>query len=292
MKILILGANGFLGTYCSYFFEQAGYRVTPISRQQDPKIRIEDFELFIARGDYDFVVNAVALSGHEQCEANPLQAKKINALFPEVWARAASSVGCKFVQISTDAVFDGMSSSPYGEFDRTNPTSQYGLSKLEGELRVLQVNSSSIVIRTNFFGWSKHGDKGILDFFVKSFTSDKSILGFDDYIVSSIYMGDLLDSIVFLVKNDASGLFHVSSSTPLSKFEFGELVGTSLNLSFASMERSSIDRAQGLVKRGSNLSLSNSKIEKLTGASQPSTLEGIARAVSEHSSIRMYFGNR
>ena len=292
MKILILGSSGFLGSYCKYFFENSGNHVASLSRSSEPSVQIEDFETHIALGGYDLVLNAVAIATHEKCEANPAEARKVNATYPEAWARAALLADCKFVHVSTDAVFDGVSGQTYQELDETNPTSQYGLSKLEGESRVLAANSSALVIRTNFFGWSKNGGKGILDFFVNSFTSGASILGFDDYIVSSIYMGDLLESIEFLVKGGKSGIYHVTSSTPLSKYEFGKLVGETLDLSTTLMKRSSINDADDLVKRGKNLSLSNIKLEKLTGVSQPSSHEGIVRAEMERASIIRYFGNR
>jgi dTDP-4-dehydrorhamnose reductase len=291
MKILILGSSGFLGSYCKYFFDNAGNQVTSLSRGSEPSVQIEDFEAQIALGGFDLVLNGVALATHEKCESNPYEARKVNAIYPESWAHAALLADCKFVHISTDAVFDGASSETYRELDETNPTSQYGLSKREGELRVLEANPSALVIRTNFFGWSRNGDKGILDFFVNSFTSRTLILGFDDYIVSSIYMGDLLDSIVFLVKGGDSGIYHVTSSTPLSKYEFGELVGKALDLSTVCMKRASINEAHDLVERGRNLSLSNTKLEKRTGVSQPSSSEGIVRAATERASIIRYFGS-
>jgi dTDP-4-dehydrorhamnose reductase len=290
VNILILGASGFLGSYCEYYFQNSGNQVVAVARKNHNGITIEDFESYINKGSYDLIVNAVAVASHEECEKNPAQAHQVNALFPESWARAALITGAKFVHISTDAVFDGESSSSYVENDEINPTSHYGVSKLEGEKRVMGANPNSLIIRTNFFGWSKGGDKGILDFFVKSFTSGDPIIGFDDYIVSSIYMGDLLDSIAFLIDGDHSGTYHVTSSSPLSKYEFGELVGQTMNLSTTSMRRSSIHEAHGFVERGRNLSLSNSKIEILTGVSQPSSVEGIVRAVAERDSILRYFG--
>ena len=38
----------------------------------------------------------------------------------------------KFVQISTDYIFDGKN-GPYSEFSNPNPINKYGLSKLNGE---------------------------------------------------------------------------------------------------------------------------------------------------------------
>ena len=51
-------------------------------------------------------------------------------------AEAAAGVGAHLVYISTDYVFDGKLDRPYVEWDRPDPRSVYGGSKLGGELEV------------------------------------------------------------------------------------------------------------------------------------------------------------
>ena len=49
---------------------------------------------------------------------------------------AVNDLGSFLVHISTDYVFDGSKSQPYGEDDPPKPLGIYGKSKLEGELGI------------------------------------------------------------------------------------------------------------------------------------------------------------
>ncbi len=252
--------------------------------------RLEPFAEVITSGDVDAVINCVAVASHEACEADPENAQTVNATFPPLWASAAAETGASFVHISTDAVFDGTSTELYRETDATNPESLYGMTKVQGERAVLAANPGALVLRANFFGWSQHQRSGILDFFVNAFTDQITITGFQDYVVSSVYMGDLVDAMMELVEGGASGVFHTVSSTPRSKYDFGHMVATVTGLSADCMTAGSLADATGLAPRGHNLALSTAKIEHVLGRAMPSTEAGIQRAVSERDALMDYFG--
>ncbi|MCO6716887.1 NAD(P)-dependent oxidoreductase, partial [Streptomyces sp. CHB19.2] len=50
--------------------------------------------------------------------------------------------------LSTDYVFDGTATEPYQVEDPVSPSGVYGMTKLEGENRVLSACSRSVVLRT------------------------------------------------------------------------------------------------------------------------------------------------
>ena len=54
------------------------------------------------------------------------------------------------VQLSTDDVFDGLSKTPYSEFDDTNPKTVYGRSKRAGENYVKEFTHKHFVVRSNW----------------------------------------------------------------------------------------------------------------------------------------------
>ena len=76
-----------------------------------------------------------------------------NALGPRNLALATKEINIPLVHFSTDYVFDGRQSRPYHEFDRHNPLSVYGQSKLAGEEEVQKSNPRNFIIRT---AWLYH----------------------------------------------------------------------------------------------------------------------------------------
>jgi len=59
-------------------------------------------------------------------------------------------MGSVLIHYSTDYVFDG-SNGPYKETDMAVPINQYGLSKLEGEGRIRDVDGTYLILRTSWF---------------------------------------------------------------------------------------------------------------------------------------------
>ena len=297
MKILVLGSSGFLGSYLGFALPKMGHEVSGASRNpvayfpaNQVKEGLDDYSEMIRSGDYQLVINCVAVASHEACESDPEMAETVNARFPGIWASVAAEAGARFVHISTDAVFDGSRAELYTESDETAPESVYGRTKVQGEQAVLAANPDALVLRVNFFGWSRSQKSGILDFFVNAFTHQTPITGFQDYVVSSLYMGDLVEAMMELVERGASGVFHAVSSTPLSKYDFGLTVARGAGLPADSMVAGSLASATALAPRGHNLSLSTTKIEEVVGRVMPTSEAGVHRALAEKEALMDYFG--
>lgn len=294
MRALILGASGFLGSNLSYFLSEQGWTVRGQSRSETPFLANgiavsspEDIETVIIEGDWDVVINAIAVASHEQCENDPQTAQYINAQLPARWAGATARIGARFVHISTDAVFEGCAHPPFGEEDEICPLGAYAHTKAAGEVAVLDANGDAIVTRTNFFGWSPHGSQGILDFFVRSLEKGISVTGFQDYVVSSMYVGDVAEYLVKLVGSPESGLVHLVASNALSKYAFGTQVAQAFGLDSSLIRAGSVDDS-GLT-RGKDLSLRTQRISQIVGHEMPTTESGLERALSDRDRLTAYF---
>ena len=98
----------------------------------------------------DMVINAAAYTAVDQAEQEPERAFRINADAAGEIAAAARAVGAPIIQLSSDYVFDGRSSEPYGEDAPTNPLGAYGRAKLAGEEQVRAGNPDHLIVRTSW----------------------------------------------------------------------------------------------------------------------------------------------
>lgn len=298
MKALVLGSSGFLGSYLGFRLPKLGFETHGVSRASAPWFRQNtrvdsgsEMVETIRGGKFDVVINAVALASHEACERDSALAFQVNQELPASWARECDKSGAQFVHISTDAVFSGDSEVAYVEDDVAEPSGVYGLSKLAGERAVLAANPDALVLRTNFFGWSAGGDIGILDFFASAFSDKKPITGFTDYVVSSVYVGHLVEAMAQAVDQGRSGTFHAVASDAMSKFDFGRAVALEFGLDAGVMAPGVLEDARHLSARGKNLALSTALIERAIGRPMPTCVEGLKAAHAERAEVMDYFGD-
>jgi len=296
VKILVLGASGLLGAYLGFALPREGHSVvgasrSPVSHFKDSRVcsLSGDFDAAIRADKWDLVINSVAIASHAECERDEKAAVEVNAVLPGRYARVARDVGSTFVQVSTDAVFDGLSEEPYRESDQTNPWSAYGRSKLLGEGSVMSSNPEALVLRTNFFGWSVKQETGILDHFLTSFRKGARSVGYQDYLVSSLYMGDFVSAMLGLVERGETGVFHCGSSAPLSKYDFAMAVAERAGANKASVEPGFVSDTDLVGAKARNLGLSSEKVEATLDTQMPSTLDGLDRAFDEHERVLRHF---
>ncbi len=97
----------------------------------------------------DVVVNAAAYTQVDRAEQERDAAFAVNAAGAGRLAHAAAAVSARFIQLSTDFVFDGSQATPYSPDAPTNPLGVYGLSKRDGEAAVLDAtHGAAVVLRT------------------------------------------------------------------------------------------------------------------------------------------------
>ena len=85
------------------------------------------------------VIHTAAYTAVDQAEIEEQEALLVNGAAVGWVANACKSVGATMIHISTDYVFDGKN-PPYQHDSEPNPLNDYGISKLDGEKVVLDVN--------------------------------------------------------------------------------------------------------------------------------------------------------
>lgn len=108
----------------------------------------ESLVALLDRVQPSIVVNAAAYTAVDRAEEERDAAWRANAEAPGVIARWCAAAGVPLVHYSTDYVFDGQGTRPYGEGDATAPLGVYGASKLAGEDAIREAGGRHLIFRT------------------------------------------------------------------------------------------------------------------------------------------------
>ena len=222
----------------------------------------------------DLVVHCAAATDVDRCEREPEWARALNVKMAEFVACACYDAGIPFAHISTDAVFDGLTGG-YREDDPAKPISVYGETKLAGEYAVRQANPQALVLRTNLYGWSPDGQRGLAQWFANRLEAGQVCTGFTDVNFSPVYAQHLARAILELLERRAEGLFHLGGQTCLSKHEFGIALARGMDLDTSLIEPATVESAKLEAARPKQLCLNSDKAEATLGRMLPGVEFGL-----------------
>ena len=225
MKIAVFGSKGRLGNILSKILLENGHQIVQLSRENfDMDKFLIGIQLF--ETNFDLMINTIALTNVDSCEINPEIAMKVNADFPLALARFCDVHGIKLIHISTDYVFSGNSSGKYSELSFPDPISQYGKSKLQGELNVLSIGESrGLIIRTAWL--LDFYKRNFLTWIVNEYTShNKEICVISDQYGSPTSTLYLAKKIAELINTEANQILHITNFGQASWFELAHQVAT------------------------------------------------------------------
>jgi dTDP-4-dehydrorhamnose reductase len=236
-KILILGANGMLGSQLyTYLSDRSNFDVFGTVRDhRDSSYFPDDLAKQIFTGisaenlnsifqpilevKPDLVINCIGIIKQMPAAKDPLKVISINALFPHQLASICQLAGARLFQISTDCVFDGKQGM-YDEASSPNPPDLYGRSKLLGE--VDGFDCDCLTIRTSIIGHELTGRHGLVEWFLGQ---SETVQGFTKAIYTGLPTIELARVIAdyIIIHPELNGIYHISSS-PISKYELLNLI--------------------------------------------------------------------
>jgi dTDP-4-dehydrorhamnose reductase len=217
MRILVTGAGGQLGRDLVEAFDR--HDVVGLSRDELDVCDRDAVLSTITSIHPDAVVHAAAWTAVDACESDPDRAFRTNALGTRFVVEGCRIADAKVCYVSTDYVFDGSKTEPYLEWDRPNPLSVYGRSKLGGEL---ELDPGSLVVRTSWV-CGFHGANMVRT--ILRLAREHETLSFvDDQRGQPTFTPDLAREIELLVSNRLSGRFHVTNEGAVTWYEFARAV--------------------------------------------------------------------
>jgi dTDP-4-dehydrorhamnose reductase len=225
LKILITGAAGQLGTDLARLAAEESHHEVVGADHHRLDVGDRDAVLsMLTSVRPDLVVHAAAWTAVDDCESDPDRAWKVNALACRHVAEGTRAVGGHLVAVSTDYVFDGTSPDPYTEWDKPNPQSVYGHSKLGGETEIRGALPGAAIVRTSWV-CGPHGTN-MVKTVLRLAAQGRPLRFVDDQRGCPTFTGDLAGMILRLGWGRLPGLFHVTNQGATTWFQFARDVVT------------------------------------------------------------------
>ena len=283
-KIIVIGASGMLGKAFMSTCRKKEVELFGLSRKgSEIKCDIE-YEYLKLKNTIesikpDLVINCAALVSLNECELNPMKAKRINANSVNYIVDILSSINCRFIHISTDHYYTGDNKKLHNEEDIVKLLNVYAYTKYEGERNALKYKNS-LIIRTNVTGFRYQLKKPtFIEWLSNSIINKQPIHLYTDFYTSTIDSKTLAKYCIEAVKSNFNGLLNIASSNCVSKKEFAHILAKKLNVNLDWANDSSVK--QLIPRRCESLGLDCSKAENILNIKMPSTDEVVDNLVKE-----------
>ena len=217
MNILITGGNGQLGNemrVLSASYPKHRYFFTDVAELDitDPQA----VRAFVTNNAIDLIVNCAAYTNVDKAEEDEVNAMRINADALAV----LGSQGVRVIHISTDYIFSGEEHTPCRETDPAAPHTIYGITKYEGEKRLLASCPEAVILRTAWL-YSSFGNN-----FVKTMMrlgkERKELKVVFDQVGTPTYAADLAQAVFTVIESPVwhPGIYHFTNEGVCSWYDF------------------------------------------------------------------------
>lgn len=182
------------------------------------------------------VLHAAAMTDVDRCQTHRTEALRDNLDVTQNVTEASNRVNALLIFFSTDFVFDGKKSGPYGENDSPHPLSVYGESKWLAERYLFLKGKRFVILRTSWL-FGRAGDnfpKKIL----RQAERGSPFPVISDQFGNPTFTGDLAEAVGKILKflsEAPAGLenqiYHVANEGVVSRFEFARAILKKRNFS-------------------------------------------------------------
>ena len=230
--IWLIGNKGMLGTEVSLLMEEL--HIPFIGTDRDVSITdinaLREFtnHYSLLNNPVKWIINCAAYTAVDKAEDDKETCHLINIEGSRNIAAAAKEIGAAIIHISTDYVFNGRGEKPYTEEDETDPIGIYGLSKRYGEIKILEENENSYIIRTAWL-YGKHGNNFVYTM-LRLMKEKQKISVVNDQRGSPTWTKNLAQTIIEIIKQSGEGkvipygIYNYTNEGEITWYEFaGEI---------------------------------------------------------------------
>ncbi len=282
LKILLTGANGYLGEYFINHFKLSEYEIHRITKDQlnlildlykNNKLDFIESKLFLKK-KFDILIHAAALP-YKECENEPLKAKKINTLLTEILSQYCLNNNCYFIFFSSVQVYGTILDGIYSEESNVSPDRVYSITKAKAEENLIEKFSSyslkGCILRIgnivglphsiNSSGWQLFSNSCIKEAFFKKHILIKNNPSLRRNFLSIDLLMALMEKILQDFANcnlNIPEILNVTSGNSKTLFEYSKLV--SKNYSYLFDQNIAILKDESLVSNIPYSVINNKKL--------------------------------
>lgn len=208
--VIITGKTGTLGNAFARICALRGIHFILTGREDFDITSEESISAMIQQYKPWAIINTAGFVRVDDAESQKENCFLSNTVAAEKLSAVCSRYNVKFVNFSSDLVFNGQKKNPYLESDAVSPLNIYGQSKARAEQLVMENNPEALIIRTSaFFGpWDRY------NFIYHALTAIKQQEEFvvaNDVTISPTYVPHLVNNTLDLVIDDEKGIWNLSN---------------------------------------------------------------------------------
>lgn len=249
-KIAVIGASSMVGSrFCELFNYQKSLIKADLNGQNRVDITSrQSLSAFFKNYDFQYVILFSAFTDVDAAEKqrNDQDAScwQINVEGVKKVIKQCAKVRRKLIFISTDFVFDGLN-APYNENAKRGSDlkkiSWYANTKINAEEEIEKSLKDHLIIRIAYpyranFPAKQDFARQILG----RYNNNSLYPMFTDQIFTPTFIDDLAPAFEILIKSNSSGIFHITSPSPATPYDFAKELLTVFGMEASKLERGSL----------------------------------------------------
>lgn len=266
MKIAIIGASGFLGTKIMSILSKTNEVVGTYSKNKKENLvpldaaNYQEVKEFLLKHKPEVVIDTIALTSSVACEKDPKLCELLNYQTAKNIVEACKLINATMIFFSSTYIFDGEKGN-YSEEDIPIPLNEYGKTKIMAEREILKYPNSIIIRVDIMYGFNGKNEKNGV--FGGSILSGNEVkLRTPDQMRQPLFVEDVIEAIVFLLKNEKRGVFNLAGKDRVKMIDF--LKGLEKIVRKDSLVSVNTEKSQDIVVQAPfNATFDTSKIEGL-----------------------------
>jgi len=229
MRIAIIGYTGMLGNDLMTYLTAKRQECLGLDHDD---IEVADPTTYKVMDDFkpEIIINTAHYNVRDS-EEDPKGAFEVNAEGAGYVARYAQKTNASVIHFSTNYVFDGSQNKYLNEEEKPSPINVFGVSKLAGEYMVKNYCEKHFIIRTcGLYSkiQTRKGPSRIHDVLL-AVQNDKMEVS-NNYHFSPTWTLQVCKNLVHLFDSGEYGLYHMTSTSDCSYYDFAKLIVDELNL--------------------------------------------------------------